>query len=135
MAQDSAYKTMAASSTEVFSTKILKVYEAHSPEGAYIAYVVDWRGREIVVVPSGAREPLKVGDALECTMRSSLASTKDGGKAVLRFTLENPMSAMSGDAERLEAIRHEVQRRRDARAAAACRIEKQGERPACQIGP
>jgi hypothetical protein len=121
MAQSSAYKTTATSSTEVFSTKILKVYEAHSQEGVYIAYAVDWRGQEVIVTQSATKEPLKVGDEIECTMTSPLLSIESGKKATLRFAIGNT----SHDAERLEAIRSEVKRRRDARGA-----KDSGEKPA-----
>jgi hypothetical protein len=120
LAQTSTYKTETQTSNEVFSTTILKIYQAQGDDGTFTAYVVDWRGQEVVVLPSTVQtaEPaLKVGDSVRCMM-SRFSTRTDGSERGSRlrfsfFTAVNP-----NDSERLEAIKEEVHRRRRLRESA-----------------
>jgi hypothetical protein len=114
-AEPSAYKLESSSSSEIFSTKILKIYQVEMDASSYVAYVVDWRGQEIVVTPSIYSLPqasLKVGDSVRCSMRTSLVVPGSNKKAYLSFDIV-PVA----DREHLEAVANEVRDRRERREA------------------
>ena len=128
LAQTSAYKSEATALTEVFSTKILKIYQAESEAGEFVAYVVDWRGQEVIVVPVSrmpGEVPKKVGDTLRCTMRSSIVPVDRSEKGRLSFSYGDALS----EAARLETIASEVRQRRAERDAAAKAKESSVEKP------
>lgn len=60
--------------SETFSSKVLKVYACHENNIDYVAYVVSWRGHEVVVAPLpgvSAEKTYQVGDAIRCRMSHS----------------------------------------------------------------
>jgi hypothetical protein len=115
-AEPSSYKLESSSASEVFSTKILKIYQADADTGSYVAYVVDWRGQEIVVIPSSfslPHAPLKVGDIVRCSMRTSPIIPGSNKRTSLSFAI---MTAP--DTESLEAFIVAARERREKRDAA-----------------
>ena len=115
-AEPSSYKLESSSSSEIFSTKILKIYQAEADTGTYVAYVVDWRGQEIVVTPSSFSLPhvaLKVGDIVRCSMRTSAVLPGSNKRASLSFAI-----VTAPDTESLEAFMIAARERREKREAA-----------------
>lgn len=121
LAQASSYKLEAQSTSEVFSTKILKVYQAEGEAGTFTAYVVDWRGQEVVILPPplpGNPPALKAGDTVRCLMtRFSPSIDPEARSGHLHFSFA-PATATE-QADRLRLIAEEVRRRRTLRASAA----------------
>lgn len=114
-AQTSSYQMQSSAHTEVFTTKVLKKYQAQSEQGAYVAYVVEWRGQEVIVVPTDSPDTKTehaVGDTITCmanvTTRTS-AGKNETGK--LKFYLGSP-TGVPDEAARLDLIAAEVRKRR-----------------------
>jgi hypothetical protein len=54
----------AASSHETAHLKVLKVYAANDGEALFRAYVVEWKGQEVIVSDNLVRTDYKVGDTI-----------------------------------------------------------------------
>lgn len=139
------YVPEARSSFETFTSKVLKIHSFTEGEISYTAYVVTWKGHEVVVVPSGGRTEKKyeVGETIRCAMHQSTRQRNDKDISRIEFSLTPGAGAerllmpvdVAGEQARLEAIGAEVERRRALRKAALKtgsdnRSEHEGESPA-----
>lgn len=139
------YVPEARSSFETFTSKVLKTYSFTEGEISYTAYVVTWKGHEVVVVPSGGRSEKKfeVGETIRCAMHQSTRQRNDKDISRIEFSLAPGAGAehtlmpvdVAGEQARLEAIAVEVERRRAIRQAAlkagsGNRSENDEEKPA-----
>ena len=118
---DSGYKSESKSMTEVFTSKILKVYSFQEENHQYVAYVVTWKDHEVVVSPLGAvggADKYKVGDTIRCQMQQLPARVGDENKSLITFSIMYG-SGTTVDAARMEAVSQEVERRRAEREARA----------------
>lgn len=59
-----AAETTAPSSHETAHLKILKVYAARDGEALFRAYVVEWKGQEVIVSDNLVRTDYNVGDTI-----------------------------------------------------------------------
>ncbi|ACB73952.1 hypothetical protein [Opitutus terrae] len=120
----SDYVVEAKSASETFTSKVLKVYSFSAENIDYVAYVVNWRGHEIVVTPGfmPAGKALGVGDPIRCTMHHF---SRPSGLARVAFTMAPSVGEAPGllpdpahEQTRLDAIAAEVERRRAIRQEA-----------------
>jgi hypothetical protein len=119
------YAVESRSNTEIFSTKITKVYEFREGDAEYQAYVVKWRDHEVVVTrPFGSTEEKhhSVGDVIRCTMNQMSVRRPDGTMST-RITFlpaPSPFAAVTPEAAEahIQAVAAEVARRRQMREAA-----------------
>lgn len=103
--------------SETFGSKVLRIYACQEGDIHYTAYVVSWRGHEVVVTPSpvdASANAYQVGDPIRCRMHHLTRKTDAGVTAHTQFVL-----ARGGEDEhaRLEAIEAAVQSRRALRDA------------------
>lgn len=108
--------------SEVFTSKVLKVYSFQDGDADYVAYVVNWKDHEVVVTPSmTAGTKYNVGDAIRCVMSQSSFRTGDTNRTRVTFLVVNATTGVTAteEARRMEAITAEVESRRAARAASA----------------
>lgn len=127
-ADQPAYKTESQAVSEIFTTTIARIYSAGEGESRFVAYVVTWKDREIVVTSLTPRhDAFAVGDTVRCAMRQSLTGPDSHTKGRMFFTLlgtpsepASPqlLSDSTESQERLAAIAAEIDRRRAAREAA-----------------
>lgn len=127
-ADQPAYKTESQAVSEIFTTTIVRLYSAGEGEHRFVAYVVTWKDREVVVTSLTPRhDDFAVGDTVRCAMRQSLTGPDPRTAGRMIFTLlgrpSEPVSArlLSDGAEsqeRLAAIAAEIDRRRAAREEA-----------------
>lgn len=119
---DTGYTPESRSNTEIFSSKISKVYTFEDGEAEYIAYVVTWKGHEVVVTPyvlPSTEKRYAVGDTIRCQMRQSFRTTPNDTKGRMTFSFSSGGSVALGvgdEAQRLEAVRAEVEARRQKRS-------------------
>jgi hypothetical protein len=111
-----AYAPETTESSEIFRTKVLKVHHFTEADFEYLAYTIDWRGHEVIVVPFSADEILKEGDAIRCTMRAMPVKVGEGKKATITFSVL-PSRTSASNAARLQTVADEVNRRRANRNA------------------
>lgn len=127
---DSGYKPESRSVTEVFTSKVVKVYSFQEADVDYDAYVVTWKDHEVVVVSYGglgADKHYQVGDTIRCQMQQMPYRLGGSTKARVMFSVLPAFGASATDElHRLESIRADVEARRatrEAEAAAALRKE------------
>lgn len=112
------------STSETFSTKVVKVYAFHDGDVDYVAYVVHWKDHEVVVTPSwmmrspgpAGSQQYKVGDTIHCRMVQDVREIGDSAKRQTVFLMEFDSAS---DPRRFEAVAAEVARRRAIREAEA----------------
>lgn len=119
-----AYVPETTTTSEVFRSRVLKVHHFIEADFEYLAYTIDWRGREVVVSATAIGEILKEGDTIRCMMRAMPVAVGEGKKAAITFSILSSGGG-STDAVRLQAVADEVRRRRAERGATAA--EKQAE--------
>lgn len=122
-----AYVAETTESSETFRSRILKVHHFTEADFEYLAYTVDWRGHEVVVVPFSADEILKEGDIIRCTMRAMPVKVGEGKKATITFSVHSSRGS-AGSAVRIQAVADEVNRRRATRNASDIPETKQEEK-------
>ncbi|MES2694945.1 MAG: hypothetical protein V4773_15850 [Verrucomicrobiota bacterium] len=123
--------------SEIFTSKIVKVYSFTEDDQQYVSYVVTWKDHEVVVEPSRysrMKEPLNVGDTIRCEMRQTHKAPGDTSKQRITFAYlsaaADSMDALlfepnfvspspQAEQRRLEAVTSEVRRRRDLREEAS----------------
>lgn len=125
------YKAESQRRSEVFTSKVLKVYSAQEGECKYTAYVVAWRDQEVVVTERefGTPKTYKVGDTVRCMMMSLIRPRKEGTSATMSFILmderSDPVAMVvlnptpGEEQARLEAVAAEIARRRTLRETGA----------------
>lgn len=120
---DSGYTPESRASSEIFTSKVVKVYSFQDGDAEYVAYVVTWKDHEVVVTSfgtGGADKPYNVGDVIRCQMQQMYHRVGDTGKARIIFSIMPGGPAVTGTADeeqRLEAVRAEVETRRLKRAS------------------
>jgi hypothetical protein len=136
-AEAPAYKSESQAISEIFTSKVTKVYSARDGVNHHVAYVILWRDHEVVVTPppyTRALDALKGGDSVRCEMRQShLIPGADGGARMSFALLPRPgdpafipsfSPTPPEEQKRLENVSAEVARRRGEREAAARALEK-----------
>jgi hypothetical protein len=84
----------AAGSYETIETKVLKVYEAKDGNADFRAYVVVWKGQEVVVSDPLARSNHKEGDTIKIlAMRHGLARGEKGQETLSFQVLPEPRAS------------------------------------------
>jgi hypothetical protein len=121
-AETSAYQMESKATSEVFTSRITKVYSARDGERRFFAYVIVWQDQEVIVTPYSARhDDLAVGDTVRCEMRQTHPPTIGGSKGRMTFLLLGkpgdslPVGMVQSNPEeqaRLEGVAAEVARRR-----------------------
>ncbi len=130
-AEGSDYKSETRSESEVFTSKVLKVYACEEGGAEFVAYVVNWRGHEVVVSTSNGPAPAKryeVGDTIRCQMFQSPRGMGDQRGLRMTFMAFPPWASLPGmplsEDARLEAIGAEVAERRRLRESLQGPVEK-----------
>ena len=100
----------------------MKVYSCQEGQFDYVAYVVQWKDHEVVVMPLGlvpAAKHYAVGDVIRCRMMEMQRAGRgpgESGVARMMFSIvENPSA---NDEHRMQAITEEIERRRATREEA-----------------
>ena len=113
---DAGYTPESRSSSEIFTSKVIKIYSFQDNEADYVAYVVTWKDHEVVVAPlgtSGSDKHYNVGDTVKCQMLQMSHRVGDSAKTRVTFSLiPNGGPGASDEIQRLEAVRAEVEARR-----------------------
>lgn len=124
------YAVESRSNTEIFSTKITKVYEFREGDAEYQAYVVMWRDHEVVITQAFGPTEEKhhsVGDVIRCTMNQMSVRRPDGTMSTRITFLPAPSSfaAVTPEAAEahIQAVAAEVARRRQMRESAIQRAQ------------
>jgi hypothetical protein len=115
----SNYTPESRTSSETFSSKVLKVYSFQDGDFEYAAYLVNWKDHEVVVTPLGSvatSAKYNVGDTIHCTMLQTSRRAGDTNKSRISFYIASGGVGLE-DAQRLEAISAEVKERREKRQA------------------
>ncbi len=113
-AEDSkGYVPESTERSEIFKSRVLRVYHLIEGDLQYVAYAIDWRGHEVVVSATNVDEILKEGDEIRCQMRSAPLRHGDGKKAGISFWILPART--SSETARLKAVADEVNRRRATR--------------------
>jgi len=82
------YNVESRNRMETFTSRISKIYEFKDDGISYVAYVVTWRGHEVVVQPALLDSEEKhhaVGEVIRCSMMQHVFSGRDG-KAITHTT-------------------------------------------------
>jgi|GEM_PF-6311861 len=120
---DTGYTPESRSNSEIFTSKVSKVYTFEDGEAEYVAYVVTWKGHEVVVTPfalPGTEKRYAVGDTIRCQMRQSFRTAPNDTKGRITFSfLSNGNFSLGDEVQRLEAVRAEVEARRQKRSSEA----------------
>jgi hypothetical protein len=118
-AEATAYKPESQAVSEIFTTKVVKVFSATEGSHSFQAYVITWKEHEVVVIPPPYRDmaPLKVGDTVRCEMRQSHPGSGAGDARVMTFEIVPHRPTAVDEAARLERVAAEVTRRRMLREA------------------
>ena len=98
-----AYVPETKASSEVFQTRVLKVYHITEGDLEFLSYVIEWRGHEVVVIPRSAKEIYKEGDTVRCMMRAAPAKITDGQKVPVTFSIF-PSKTSAEEAARIQAV-------------------------------
>lgn len=109
---DDNYVPEIRNTSETFTSKVLKVYAFQEAEIDYTAYVVSWRGHEVVVTAGPGDTSTKthaVGDSIRCRMHHLTRKTDTGITAHTQFILAH---GAENEQARLDAIEASVQSRR-----------------------
>ncbi len=129
-AEDTGYKAETRSVTEIFTSKVLKVYSFQEADVDYAAYAVTWKDHEVIAVcysSVGADKRYKVGDTIRCQMQQMPFRVGESAKARAVFMVM-PAFGSSGVADelrRLDSIRADVEARRMKREADAAAVHKE----------
>lgn len=127
--ENSDYVPESHAVTETFTSKVLKVYSLTEGEGEYNAYVVTWKGHEVVIpalagFDSRSSKTYAVGDQIRCRMQQTTHRSGDRRVSRIVFGLAlDPGATGLAPADpaveqaRLEAIAAEVDKRRAIREA------------------
>jgi hypothetical protein len=110
-----SYTPESSSSSEIFASKIVKIYSFQDGDISYIAYVVVWKDHEIIVSPLPefvADSHFKVGDTIRCQMRQAHRRIGDQDMASVTFSI---VLSPAQEAQHFEAIRADIESRRLAR--------------------
>lgn len=144
------YQSESQAVSEIFTSRITKIYAAREGAHEFVAYVIMWKDHEVIVTPppyiNRQFDSLAVGDIIRCEMRQSYApAANGGGTARMTFTMVgrpgDPASAAgfvpgaANDAARMEAVSAEVARRRAYREAAPNVPQPNSPRPAPAAPP
>src|SRR5689334_5008694 len=79
------------SSYDVVQLPVLKIFTAKDGEHSFLAYLVKWKGAEVVVSDTLARSSYKVGDTLPVLVMKTSLDKKDGTKIhTLAFSVGRP---------------------------------------------
>jgi len=79
-----------ASSYEVVESPVIKTYTAKDGKHRFVAYLVKWRGSEVIVSDPLAESEYKVGDKISF-LAQKISVEKDSKKTdSLSFTLTKP---------------------------------------------
>ena len=100
-AEGSDYSPESRMSSEIFTSKVLKVYSCGDGDAEYTAYVVNWKDHEVVVMPMGtpaATPSYQVGDKVRCNMMIN-RKIGDAGKARITFFIAPNLESIRADAE------------------------------------
>ena len=111
------YTPESRTSSEVFASKVLKIYSFQDGDLEYVAYVVNWRDHEVVVAPlgmPGGEKRYDVGDTVRCQMQQVSHRLGDSAKARVIFMLIANFSGADG-MQRLQALEGDIEARRAAR--------------------
>lgn len=134
-AESSDYKSESQAVSELFTSKVTKVYAARDGENTFVAYVVQWKEQEVVVIPRPfLREDFAVGDAVRCQMEQSHPLRGLGGTRPMTFMLfgrpgDTAIERLESEKARLAAVAAEVEKRRVLREAAAAQIGVGSQQP------
>jgi len=80
-----------SSSHDVVQLPVLKVFTAKDGEHSFLAYLVKWKGAEVIVSDTLARSSYKVGDTLPVLVMKTSHDKKDGTKIhALAFCVGRP---------------------------------------------
>lgn len=115
--ESKAYIPETTSSSETFRSRVLKVHHFTEADFEYLAYTIDWRGHEVIVVSYSTEHKLKEGDTIRCAMRASPVKVGEGKKAAITFSILSSNTTTS-DGARLQSVADEVRRRQALRDAA-----------------
>lgn len=113
-AEGSAYKPVHRSMSEEFTTKVQKVVAFEDSDAEFVAYIVDWRGHEVMAVDQGTRSGKRynVGDTVRCRMVANTNGSSESLKMRLVFqVIDEPMDFGA----RMEAVKADIAKRRQAR--------------------
>jgi hypothetical protein len=78
-------------SYDVVQAAVLKVYMAKEGEHRFVAYVVKWKGSEVIVSDPLAKSDYKVGDQISFLAQKITVENKDSASvSALVFTLGRP---------------------------------------------
>jgi len=110
-AEGSDYSPESRMSSEIFTSKVLKVYSCGDGDAEYTAYVVNWKDHEVVVMPMGtpaATPSYQVGDKVRCNMMIN-HKVGDAGKARISFFIAPPLASVRADIEARRLQRAQVE--------------------------
>jgi len=80
-----------SSSYDVVQLSVLKVFTAKDGENRFLAYLVKWKGSEVIVSDTLARSAYKVGDTMPVLVMKTSLDKKDGTKIhTLAFAVGRP---------------------------------------------
>ena len=109
--------------SEVFTSKVSKVYSVRAGDHRFVAYVITWREQEVIAVPSSRssqHDDFGTGEAVRCVLHA--VPSFDGSVPRMQFTVLGSTSDRlplppEDEIARLNAIGAEVVRRRAEREA------------------
>ena len=76
---------LASMDVQTYSSKILKVFSAQSKDAVFIAYLVKWEGKEIIVTDMFSGKAKKTGDSISFISQSLDMEFLEGRKKMLQF--------------------------------------------------
>lgn len=114
------YVPESRSSSETFSSKVLKVYTFQDGDLDYAAYVVNWKDHEVIVTAHAfaGEKKYNVGDSIRCVMNQTQQRVGDTNRTRVSFFVASLGSEPIFEHARLDAIRAEVEARRAIRESA-----------------
>lgn len=137
-AEATGYKSESKTVSEIFTSNITRVFSAADGDYRFVAYAVQWRDQEVIVVipPFSSRnDELHVGDAVRCEMRQmppSTAAAASRPRMIFTFLGRSNDSTVGAglipnvqdEAARLRAITGEIERRRVERDATGAQLDR-----------
>lgn len=126
---ENSYTPEARSTSEIFTSKVVKLYTFQDSDAEYISYVLMWKDHEVVVTPNtfGAEKRYNVGDVVRCQMQQRPHRIGDSNKSRMTFTIIPTGiegASMADEVQRLDAVRAEVEARRAKRTIEAAPLPK-----------
>jgi len=116
-AEASAYRSESTLRSEVFISKIEKVYSFPKDGRQHVAYVVHWQDHEVVISPNGysAEEAgdCQVGETVRCRMlqQAPPPGTEDRLRGLIAFSIIGPVRSRSATKEKMEPVARETGKR------------------------